>query len=390
MKSYLVLLPAACWFGILLLPAQGLEITGFADLAVGQATYPADSALYTSRDRQPLAGSLRLLAEGGEDELHFSANLLEAVGSKPPLDPDLAAQLPSEVERSALLTWEQYDSAHTRAVLAADVLQFQYRGGAIDLALGRQPVSLATTFYFVPNDFFAPFAAQSFFRTYKPGVDAFRADLRLAPLSQLTLLAVLAYEPDPDSANGWRRGPEWSETALLARYTDELAGFGWNLLGGTVRERTVLGGALQGELFDWLGVRGEGHYARAERDGLADGGGLAAGVEHRYANNFNWRLEYYYHGYRDEALPAHSGRNYAALGLGWEFTPLLTGGLVALAALDDNSQLLTANLLYSLTDESELALTAALPLGERPAGPNQGSEFGRQPRQLLLEYRTYF
>jgi hypothetical protein len=378
------------WLGAAPLPATAAEIGGFAELTGGPATYPADNTLYTSRERELLAGSLRLLAEAGGGELHFSANLLEAAGSVAPLAAGPAGQLPPEVERSALLTWEQHDSAHSRAALSADVLQLQYRGGAVDLVLGRQPVSLATTFYFVPNDFFAPFAAQTFFRTYKPGVDALRADLRLAPLSQLTLLGVLAYERDADSANGWRRGPDWSRSALLARYTREWRGWGWTLLGGTVRDRTVAGGALQGDLFNWLGVRLEGHYGRAELSGAADGGGLSLGVEHRYPGNFNWRLEYFYNGYPAELPATNTGHNYGALGLGWELTPLLTGGLVALAALDDDSQLLAGNLLYSLSDESELALTAILPLGARPDGVEPGTEFGRQPRQLLLEYRVYF
>jgi hypothetical protein len=389
-RLFPALIPTLFWFGVAVYPAGALELNGFAGLALGQATYPADNLLYTDREQQLWGGDFRLLAEAGDGELHFSANLLEAVGSKPPLAEVLAAELPKETERSALLTWEQHDSPQSRASLAADLLQLQYQGGTVDLILGRQPVSLATTFYFVPNDFFAPFAAENFFRTYKPGVDAFRVDLRLASLSQLTFLGVLAYNRDPDSANGWDRSPDWSRTALLARYTREWVDFGWTLLGGTVRDRSVAGGALQGEFFDWLGIRIEGHYGRAEVDGEADGGGLTVGLEHRYANNINWRLEYFYNGYPVPNGVAYGAHNFAALGAGWELTPLLTGGLVVLAALDDGSQLLAGNLLYSLSDESELALTGILPRGQRPAGLEPGSEFGRQPRQLLLEYRLYF
>ncbi len=390
MRLFPALILFLFWLSISVYPARALELNGFVDLAAGQSTYPADNTLYTARDRQLLAASGRLLAEGGGAEFHFSANLLEEVGIKPPLAVTLAAQLPKEAERSALLTWEQHDSAWSRAALSADLLQLQYRGSSVDLLLGRQPISLATTFYFVPNDFFAPFAAETFFRTYKPGVDAFRADLRLASLSQLTLLGVLAYDRDPDSANGWSRSPNWSRTAFLARYTREWAGCGWTLLGGTVRDRTVVGGALQGELRDWLGIRIEGHYARAEVDGLTNGGGLTVGLEHRYANNFNWRLEYFYNGYPAQNEVAYEAHNYLALGAGWEFTPLLTGGLVLLAGLDDASQLLAGNLLYSLSDETELAMTGYISRGERPTGLELGSEFGRQPRQLLLEYRLYF
>lgn len=377
------------WAGLFPAGARAGQLGGFASLGVGQATYPADNILYTTRENFPWCTSFRLLAEAGEGPLHLTANLLEAAGSLPPLAPTLAGQLGKEVERSRLLTWEQHESAASRAALAADVLALQYRGRVVDVTMGRQPVSLATTFYFAPNDLFAPFAAQSFFRTYRPGVDALRADLRLAPLSQLTLLAVLAYAPELDSANGWSRGPEWSRTALLAGYNREWRGFGWSLLGGTVSDRTLVGGGLQGELFDWLGLRAEGHYALEEKFGAGEGGRFALGIEHRYADNFDWRLEYFYNGYPGRTTIYHD-RHYGALGMGYQFTPLLSGGLVVLADLNDGSRLFSANFLYSLTDESELALTGSLPMGKKPARLNAGSEFGRQPRQLFLEYRVNF
>lgn len=374
-----------------LLPAGvgALELGGFASLGGGQATYPTDNNLYTNREDFPWFSSFRLLVETGEGGLHFTGNLLEAAGSKAPLASALSELLPKEVERSSALTWEQHDSSASRSALAADVLTIQYRGSSVDVTLGRQPISLATTFYFAPNDLFAPFAAQSFFRTYRPGVDALRADLRLAPLSQLTMLAVLAYTPEPNSANGWSRGPEWSRTALLAGYNLEWRGFGWSLLGGTVGERTLMGGGLQGDLFDWLGVRAEGHYAVEDKSGAGEGGRFTLGIEHRYENNFDWRLEYYYQGY-EVGTANYSDRHYTALGLGYQFTPLLSGGLVGLADLNDGSQLFSVNLLYSLSDEAELALTGSIPLGRKPTGIDPGSEFGRQPRQLLLEYRVNF
>jgi hypothetical protein len=360
---------------------------GFVSLGGGQATYPADANFYSAGEDYPWSASARFLAEVGAGRLHLSANLLEAVAAKAPLS--AAGVLAQEVERSSALTWEQHDSPASRAALAADVLTLQYRGRSLDLSLGRQPISLATTFYFAPNDLFAPFAAQSFFRTYRPGVDGLRGEFRLAPLSQLTMLAVLAYAPDPDSASGWSREPEWSRTAFLARYQREWRGFGCSLLGGTVNDRTLVGAGLQGELFDWLGVRGEGHYAVAESAGAGEGGRFALGIEHRYADNFDWRLEYFYNGYREPAA-TYQDRHYCALGLGYEFTPLLTGSLVALADLNDGSQLWSANLLYSLSDEAELALTGAVPLGQKPSGTQPGSEFARLPRQLFLEYRLNF
>jgi hypothetical protein len=53
---------------------------------------------------------------------------------------------------------------------------------------------LASTYYFSPNDFFAPFTADTFYREYKAGVDAVRLDINLGTLSQLTLIGALTYD----------------------------------------------------------------------------------------------------------------------------------------------------------------------------------------------------
>jgi len=114
---------------------------------------------------------------------------------------DFGASL--DVERSSALEWSFSDDNYEH--LAIDRLNFRVSGNHFDLIIGRQPINLATTFYFTPNDFFAPFAAQSFYRVYKPRVDAVRAEVRLGDLSQLSLISVLGFTPDPDSDTGWER-----------------------------------------------------------------------------------------------------------------------------------------------------------------------------------------
>jgi hypothetical protein len=378
--------------------AAGMELRGFIGAGGGQVTYPAANLLYETRDAQLWSGDLRLLLEaGGDDDLHLSGNLLQSSRAKAPFTPAVRALLPLDVARSSLLTWEQHDSSRSRSELLVDALHLQYRTRRLDVTVGRQPINLATTFYFVPNDFFAPFAPQTFFRNYKPGVDGLRADVRLAALSQLTLLGVLAYDRDGTAANGWSREPDWSATSLLIRASRELGGFAWALLAGTVAAQTITGGSVQGELGHGVGLRAEGHYSGPENGGGAGSMKLAVGLEKLYANNFNWRLEYFRNsggglGRGDSlaAAIAAGNRDYGALGLGYEFTPLLTGSFLALTAFDDRSGLGTANLLYSLSNESEVSLLGSVAFGDRPGPTGGGSEFGRQPRLLLLEYRCYF
>lgn len=373
-----------------------LEIGGFLGAGLGQLNFPADTLLYETSDDQPWSGELRLLIEAEYDgNLHLSANILQSWRAKLPLATDVGNLLPIDVERSGLLTYEQHDSPQSRAELLIDNLHLQYRTERLDLAIGRQPINLATTFYFVPNDFFAPFAPQTFFRSYKPGVDAIRADLRLAELTQLTALGVLSYAPDDSTANNWHDEPDWPDTSLLLRASREMAGFEWAILFGTVDGQTVSGGSLQGEIINRIGLRAEGHYSNPETATGASFVKLAVGLEKLYQNNFNWRLEYFRNGEPDPAtttVPSATeaqNSDYGALGLGYEVTPLLNSNFLVLAGFTDNSWLISVNLLYSLSDESEMALTFSTPFGDQTDLTSTGSEFGDQPRLILMEYRLY-
>ncbi|MEN8135567.1 MAG: hypothetical protein ABFS18_08545 [Thermodesulfobacteriota bacterium] len=399
----LLLLTVFCWPGAVqgFYEYQGrnssLDVSGFVGAGAGQLTYPAASNLYDVRDDQAWSGDLRLLVEADyKDDLRLSGNILQSSRAKAPFTTAVSAFIPLDVERSSLLTWEQHDSRRSRSELLVDDLYLQYQTTRLDFAVGRQPVNLATTFYFVPNDFFAPFAPQTFFRTYKPGVDGLRADFRLAELSQLTMLGVLAYDRDGSAANGWSRKPDCSETSLLIRASREMVGFEWVVLVGTVDDNTISGGSLQGELFNLIGLRAEGHYSAPETAGGHSHFKLAVGLEKLYANNFSWRLEYFQNSTGGlgnvSGLPiaTDQNRDYGALGLGYELTPLLNGSLLTLIGFDDDSGVLSANLLYSLSDESEMSVICSVPFGDRPGPSSAGSEFGSQPRMVLLEYRHYF
>jgi hypothetical protein len=87
---------------------------------------------------------------------------------------------------------------------------------------------------------------------------------------------------------------------------------------------------------------------------------------------------------------AYLGRDYTALGLGYEFTPLLRGQMSLINNLGDNSGLCSINAVYSLSNEVELALDLGLPFGKRPEGARIRSEFGLYPYSINLEVRYYF
>ena len=406
-------LPVVCLGALLFFPASGLafaewqseeasvSLRGFTGLGAGYSRNPEASAFYDSQEDLFWDLEQRLLvAANYRENTRFDLNLLENIRATP--NPGLGAR-PAGAERSGLLSWQQHESGNSEANLSVDTAAFHYVQDNIEWSLGRQPVNLATTMYFSPNDFFAPFAAQTFYRAYKPGVDSGRAEVRLGNLAQLSLVGVLGYAPESAVDTEWRNRPEWSRNSLLARLAVNRHDWEWALLGGSVRDHRITGGSLQGELFDWLGIRGEGHYAAPERDGVSGGTEVSVGIEHRFANSLELRLEQFHHGQGyssrealNQALAAgnlregYTGRDYTALGVSYEFSPLLTGQALLLVNWSDHSQLLSLNGVYSLSDEAELAMTLSLPKGDHAENSSVGSEFGLAPATLACTFRVYY
>lgn len=357
---------------------------------------PENQYFYEDRSGSGVAGLARLMMEATVDQrLSFEANIYQTHISS---GGGIGASL--DVERSAAL--EKSFSNDTYTHLAVDRLNARWTHNRIDLILGRQPVNLAATFYFTPNDFFAPFAAQTFYRVYKPGVDAARLDVQLAELSQFSFISVLGYHRDPESDTGWSDDPEIDRISHLARLSTVFYDFDWVLMGGKVRDTDIIGGSLQGEFFKWLGVRAEGHWANP--NGFQEPYSLfSVGFEHRWENSLNVRLEQFHNGpgadsvsdYGRAYLTAQNtgvylGRDYTALGMGYEWTPLLNGEFVLIRNWEDDSYLFSANAVYSLSDEAEVAINLTKPFGEKPSGPEIRSEFGMHATSVNLEVRWYF
>jgi len=359
---------------------------------------PDNQLYYNKQSVSGLAGSGRLMIDAGFSE-KFSFEL-HAVQNYIPLElqsggSNLATV--RDIERSDLLDWS-FDGR--RAHFLLDRLNFQYASSRLNLKVGRQPVNLAATFFFTPNDFFAPFAAQTFFRSYKPGVDALRADIQLSDSTQLSLISVLGYRVDTGSDSGWSNRIDSARHSYLTRVSSLFGDFEFALLGGLVKKDTVFGADFQGELFEWLGIRGEGHVNLPDQAGLKRRIEFAVGVEHRWENTLTLRAEQFYHGGGVSSSVAYAipvgtqdfymARNYTAFGASYEFTPLLSGDMTAIYNWMDSSSLFAIYALYSLSDESELAISGVLSRGERPTGTSINSEFGLYPNSISFEVRSYF
>jgi len=123
-------------------------------------------------------------------------------------------------------------------------------------------------------------------------------------------------------------------------------------LAGKVNGNDIIGIDFQGELFDWLGVRGEGHMRFPDEVDQSRDVKFTLGFEHRFENTLSLRLEQFYQGAGEtgnydynaailsENTTFYLPRNYTALGVNYEITPLLLGVAVWLFNNDDSSSLL--------------------------------------------------
>lgn len=377
---------------------SSLEMSGLLHGSGTMLRNPNSPFYYNDRNIAALAGSARgMLNAGYGNHLSLEAHaVLSYVPGRLQTGGSRFASLLGP-ERSDLPDWS-YDNG--RSHLNLDRFNVQYASPRLNIKLGRQPVNLAATFYFTPNDFFSPFAAQTFYRTYKPGVDAMRADVQLQELSQLSLIAVLGYKSSAVNDTGWSNSPDAGRTSYLARISSVIADFELALLGGQVRRDRMIGGDLQGELFDWLGVRAEGHFVFPDNPGQNDHGEFAFGLEHRWESSLSIRVEQFFHGSGTDRKAAYNllaanrgfyqARHYTAAGASYEFTPLLTGDMASIYNWTDGSLLLALYSVYSLSDESEAVFSANIPVGKRSAGAAINSEFGLYPLAFSVEMRSYF
>ena len=328
----------------------------------------------------------------------------------------------SQPERSALFTKTVNDEKQQDVFI--DQLYGRYTVKDSDILLGRQPISLATTLYFTPNDFFAPFGAQTFFRDFKAGVDAIRLEHALGNLTQLSFFYVLGYQWDPFSGQ-YKNNPDSDRASKLVQVSSVIFNLEWKLLGGRVFDDPVIGGAIQGELFPGLGIRAEGHHRRPSNSqnslfvyskDPAHISEWVLGLEHQFTPDLAGRLEYFYNsaGASDEedypvlltqlmsSGGSGSGLNlaakYFAAGFDYQISPLWGMSSVVLSNAIDNSYLFVFDFNYSLSNESVVNLGASIPTGDEPdtslffLNPLQSiqSEFGAYPDLISIELRIYF
>jgi len=269
--------------------------------------------------------------------------------------------------------WQQTFATVDAYQTKADRLNVSYSNDTIYLKAGRQAISLTTTFFFSPNDFFSPFTVKSLNRDFKQGVDALYIETQTSELSQLS--AIWVHNRNQSTA-----------TSSIFRFESVFKDISWMILAGTIHpsfipSQQVFGGNIQADL-NTIGIRAEGHVSFKDKQRYAE---WVLGLEHRLSPDMTLSGEWFNHGSAmiTPHLP-YSGKQYLALGANYQFTPLLLGNFSIIKNMDDQSQMSTAYINYSLSNESTLNISVLLPSGKT------FSEFSSYPKAYSLDYQIYF
>ncbi len=126
------------------------------------------------------------------------------------------------------LQWTVRDTDHLRWGHRFDRLNVRWApGDAIELAVGRQTASWATTLFLTPADPFLPFDPSDPFREYRAGVDAFRFQYFPGPLSDIDFIVRPADFSTGETLSILARGRtvwrSWEVSAWLGMLHDEPA-----------------------------------------------------------------------------------------------------------------------------------------------------------------------
>lgn len=283
--------------------------------------------------------------------------------------------------------------------------RFNLRGETTGLswAIGRQAIGFGRISLFSPLDVIAPFPPDALDIDVRPGIDAVRVTRYFGLGGQFGAVAVFGDLPRHNS--------------YLLTFSENLGNLDLLLLGGSLRDRAMLGAGLAGELGP-LGVKGEVSWYRGARVGQSSGDlhdDFAIGALefwYRFGNGLVLLAEYLYNGPGSgdpgqypqvaqsapvaEGLSFLLGRHYLLLGPAYELHPLVTANGLLIYNLQDGSSLLRPQIAVSLSDNLQLDLFWAFAVGKKTQlDPQTGllkmhSEFGSAGDSGGLLLRWYF
>jgi hypothetical protein len=338
---------------------------------------------------------LRLILTGTVlEKASFEFHLVEAGFINPQPSTPSGFGVFSQVTRFKTDEWTHTQTTHKDflAQIAIDRANFVLELSHFDLTVGRQAISLGTTYFWNPNDLLTTFSPYEFDRDYKPGVDGIKADIALGDFSGISLIY------------GAGESFKLDESALLARVFGNMLDFDIAMMAGRYREDGFAGADFSGEVGPGIGVRGGLSYFATESDD--DFIQVVVGGEYRFENNFYLSAEYFYNGFgtphtsryikklSSERFQAgdffNISRHYLGILGSYEVTPLLRVSLATIINIIDHSVLVDPTIIFSLSDNADLVAGMVIGEGKEPRGFTLESEFGAYPDFTFVEIKYYF
>ena len=274
-----------------------------------------------------------------------------------------------------------------------DRLNVQWQTSAGDLTMGRQAMTFGSARVINPTDVFLPFNVQALNTEYRVGIDGIRFQRPLGDLGELDLGIVLG-----DDARG-------STSAAFARARTRLLDQDVTFTAMRFSGENLLGFGIESSLWT-MGVWLEAAHVYSEDEYLR----LSTGLDYGFSENWFGLVEYHYNGagtnesnrYTTNSLaePYQAGgvfllgEHYLIPALTWQVSSLLSLSLQGMLNLDDQSQFISLNAEYSLSDNTYLGAGYYQFNGDdvslTTTGIDLESEYGNSPNILFLNLRYYF
>lgn len=389
-------LAAAVLMGGLLVPepvAAQLEVTGYA---LGVSTYQGDSDLGPSGST--LLGRTRLMITGNSGPWGLDV-AYEHVLTRTPAGGGFSITTPGGSAARAgdwLGTdWEIHKSERNAWRHRLDRLSLAYSAGPVEVTLGRQAVSWATTLFLTPADPFAPFDPSDPFRGYLGGIDAVRVRAYPGPFTEIEAVV----RPTETAL-----GTTWT---ALGRAQTSLGGWAFGAWGGMLHDEAA-GAVFATGAVGATAVRGEATLRKDEAGGAAFRG--AFGLDRFFTpggKDLYLISEVQYDEFASsdasKLLEVIASKPYLrgeiqTLGrLSWatqasyQIHPIVSVDAMALVNLDDGSVLVAPGISWSASGSASVRFGTFAGLGAGLTDPAQlGSEYGAVPGIGYLSVTWYF
>ncbi len=303
----------------------------------------------------------------------------------------------------APLEWPIHEGARSDWRHRFDRLHLNASLGDVDVIVGRQAISWATTLFLTPADPFAPFDPSDPFREYRGGVDAVRLRIFPGPFTEVEVVA--------RAADLSRRGSSGliTETAVtaLARVSTSRAGWAVGGWAGAVHDTpgaalfatgSIGSTSLRTEAALREGVEG-GAVVRMSLgvDRIVQAGGRDASLlaEVQYDGYGAARADEFVAIANSEPFTRGDmqlfGRWTLASHAQWQWHPLVSVDALALLNLDDGSALLAPGISWSASSSTSTRLGLFVGAGaDAVSSFEPGSEYGSVPTLAYLSLSFYF